>query len=114
VYQYTDYHSSSQGNVQWYSGGVRPIYHFNRHFDLAFEGGVDHVSNHGPNPSGTLYKLTLAPEVSLGNKFMSRPVLRAYVTYAHWTDDFKGSVGGNDYVNNNNGWVWGIQMESWW
>jgi maltoporin len=113
VYQYTDYHTS-QGNVQWYSAGVRPIYHFNKNFDVAFEGGVDHVSNHGPNPSGTLYKFTLAPEVALGNKFMSRPVLRAYVTYAQWTDDFKGSVGGNDYAGGDNGWVWGIQMESWW
>jgi maltoporin len=113
VYQYTDYHTS-QGNVQWISGGVRPIYHFNKNFDIAFEGGVDHVHNQGPDPSGTLYKFTIAPEVTLANKFMSRPVLRAFVTYAQWTDDFKGSVGGNDYMNNNNGWVWGIQMESWW
>lgn len=113
VYQYTDYHNS-QGDVQWISAGVRPIYHFNKYFDLAFEGGVDRVISGGTAPSGTLYKLTLAPEVSLGNKFFSRPVLRAYVTYAGWTQGFKGAVGGNDYVNDTVGLVWGIQMEAWW
>ncbi len=113
VYQYTDYHNS-QGNVQWFSTGVRPVYHFNKNFGLAFESGVDHVADNGPGESGTLYKLTLAPEVSLGNKFFSRPVLRAYVTYANWTDSFKGSVGGNDYMTDTAGWVWGMQMETWW
>jgi maltoporin len=113
VYQYTDYHSS-QGNVQWLSGGVRPIYHFNKNLGLAFEGGVDYVNDNGQGQTGTLYKFTLAPEVSLGNKFFSRPVLRAYVTYANWTDGFKGSVGGNDYMHDNAGWVWGMQMETWW
>jgi maltoporin len=113
VYQYTDYHNA-QGNVQWYSAGVRPIYHFTKNFDVAWESGVDHVSTEGPGQSGTLYKLTLAPEVSLGNKFFSRPVLRAYVTYARWTDSFKGSVGGNDYMSDTAGWVWGMQMETWW
>ncbi len=113
VYQYTDYHDS-QGNVQWLSGGVRPIYHFTQNFDVAWEGGVDHVHDEGSGPSGTLYKLTLAPEVSLGNHFFSRPVLRAYVTYARWTDGFKGSIGGNDYMADTVGWVWGMQMETWW
>lgn len=113
VYQYTDYHDT-QGNVQWYSAGVRPVYHFTRNFDIAWEGGVDHVHDQGPGQSGTLYKLTLAPEVSLGNKFFSRPVLRAYVTYARWTDSFKGAIGGNDFMNDTVGWVWGMQMETWW
>jgi maltoporin len=113
IYQYTDYRNLL-GDVQWLSGGVRPVYHFNDHFDVAFEGGVDHVDDSGSGPSGTLYKLTFAPEVSLGNKFFSRPILRAYVTYAAWTDGFKGSVGGNDYMDATAGWVWGMQMETWW
>jgi maltoporin len=113
IYQYTDYRNML-GDVQWLSGGVRPVYHFNDHFDVAFEGGVDHVDDSGSGPSGTLYKLTFAPEVSLGNKFFSRPILRAYVTYAAWTDGFKGSVGGNDYMDATAGWVWGMQMETWW
>lgn len=113
VYQYTDYHNGL-GRAQWFSGGVRPVYHFNNRFGIAFEGGVDHVIDDGPGRSGTLYKLTLAPEVSLGHLFFSRPVLRAYVTYAGWTDSYRGSVGGNDYRRDTGGWAWGMQMETWW
>ncbi len=113
VYQYTDYHNA-QDTVQWLSAGVRPIYHFNKYFNLAFEGGADHVDDSGADRSGTLYKFTLAPQVSLGNEFLSRPVIRAFVTYATWSDSFKGLVGGNDYANDTSGWTWGIQMESWW
>jgi maltoporin len=113
VYQYTDYHNA-QGTLQWFSAGVRPIYHFNNYFGLAFEAGADHVEDTGIDPSGTLYKFTLSPQVSLGNKFFSRPVIRAFLTYATWTDSFKGQVGGNDYANDTDGWTWGIQMESWW
>jgi maltoporin len=113
VYQYTDYHNS-QGVIQWFSAGVRPVYHFNKYLGLAFEGGADHVQDSGIDRTGTLYKFTLSPQVSLGDKFFSRPVIRAYVTYAAWTDSFKGAIGGNDYMNQTSGWGWGVQMEAWW
>jgi len=113
VYQYTDY-NNQQGGRNWFSAGVRPIYHLNKYFSLAFEGGVDYVNNTGPEPSGSLYKLTLAPQVSLGDSFLSRPVIRAYVTYAGWSQNFQGLVGGNDYASQTSGWAWGVQMESWW
>jgi maltoporin len=113
VYQYTDY-NNSQGRVQWLSAGVRPVYHFNKYFSVAFEGGVDYVDDSGLDQSGTLGKLTLAPQVSLGEKFYSRPVIRAFVTYAAWSDEFRGSIGGNDYADDTSAWTWGAQMESWW
>jgi len=112
VYQITDYGDGD--NVQWFSAGVRPIIHFNKYFSLAFEGGVDWVRDEGASTSDFLYKLTLAPQVSLGGRFMSRPVLRAFITYAHWGDDFVGSVGGNDYRTENDGVTAGVQMEVWW
>ncbi len=113
VYQYTDYHDI-QGIVQWFSAGVRPVYHFDEHFSLAFEGGADYVYDEGHGDTGTLYKFTLAPQVSMGGRFMSRPVIRAFVTYAVWPSSFKGQIGGNDYVNSTSGWTGGIQMECWW
>ena len=36
-------------------------------------------------------------------KFFSRPVLRAFVTYANWSDGFRGLVGGVPYANRTNG-----------
>jgi maltoporin len=113
VYQYTDY-NDFQGDRQWISAGVRPVYSFNKYFSLAFEPGMDHVDDNGIHQSGTLCKFTLAPQVSLGNGFFSRPVIRAYVTYATWTESYKGYVGGNDFANETSGWTWGMQMETWW
>jgi maltoporin len=113
VYQLTDY-GASGGQVQWASAGVRPIFHFNPHVSLAFEGGVDWVKDDDARTSGSLYKLTLAPQISLGGRFMSRPVFRGFVTYAHWSDDFVGRVGGHDYLMENEGLTYGVQMEAWW
>ena len=109
----TDY-GDHGGRVYWASAGVRPVLHFNKYLGLAFEGGVDWVKEDQAGTSGNLYKLTLAPQVSLGGRFMSRPVIRAFVTYAHWSDDFVGQIGGNDYLNENNGLTYGVQMEAWW
>jgi len=113
VYQITDY-GDQGGLVQWVSTGVRPILRFNNYVSLAFEGGVDWVKDHNLGTSDYLWKATLAPQVSLGSRFFSRPVIRAFVTYAHWGDDFKGQVGGNDYLTENEGLSYGVQMEVWW
>lgn len=113
LYQYTDY-GGAYGRQQWFSAGVRPIYHFNKYFGIAFEGGVDWVDDEDLNQQGNLYKLTLSPQVSLGDQFLSRPVIRAYATWAHWSEDFVNKVGGQDFVNKDNGWGFGMQVETWW
>src|SRR4029450_6760117 len=113
VYQLTDY-GDQGGRVHWVSTGVRPILHFNRYISLAAELGVDWVKDEFNHTRAPLYKFTLAPQVSLGGRFMSRPAIRAFITYAHWGDDFVGQVGGNDYQNENQGLSYGVQMEVWW
>jgi maltoporin len=113
VYQLSDY--GDYGNlVQWGSAGVRPILHLNKYISIAVEGGGDWVQDSDAGTSDFLWKLTLAPQVSLGDNFFSRPVLRGFVTYAHWGDDFQGQVGGNDYLHENHGLTYGVQMEAWW
>lgn len=113
VYQISDY-ADHGGVVQWASAGVRPILRLNKYISLAFEGGVDWVKDSDAGTSDYLYKLTLAPQVSLGSRFFSRPAIRAFITYAHWGDDFRGQVGGKDYVDENQGLTYGVQMEAWW
>jgi maltoporin len=113
VYQHTDY-GSSVGGQDWLSAGVRPIWAFNKYFSLAGEAGIDYVGNTINSTSGNLWKLTLAPQVALGNQFFSRPVLRIFVTYAQWSNAFVGQVGGQDYQGLNSGLTWGMQMEAWW
>ena len=113
IYQFSDY-GDEGGQVHWASAGVRPILHFNHYLSLALEGGVDWVKDEDAGTSAPLYKLTLAPQVSLGGRFMSRPVIRAFATYAGWGDDFEGQVGGTDYLTERSGFTYGVQMEAWW
>lgn len=113
VYQLTDY-GDVDALQHWFSAGVRPIWHLNRYLSLAFETGVDWVKDEATGRSDALGKMTLAPQVSLGKHFMSRPVIRAYATYAFWGDEFSGEVGGQDYANQHHGWGFGAQMETWW
>ncbi len=116
LYQYTDYRNEG-GQQHWISAGLRPIYNFNDWFSIALEGGVDWTDWTTPTLGGFrgyLTKVTLAPQVAVGDQFFSRPVIRAYVTYATWSPDFEGRVGGFDYANDTEGWAFGVQMETWW
>jgi len=113
LYQATDY-KQYWGMQHWFSAGVRPQAHFNEYVSLALEPFIDWTDNKSTNISDYLFKMTFAPQVSLGRHFMSRPAIRGFVTYAQWGNGFKGQVGGPDYVNSTQGWTWGAQMESWW
>jgi maltoporin len=42
--------------------------------------------------SGALFKVTLAPQITPQVAALSRPSLRAYVTWARWSDGFVGRV----------------------
>ncbi|HKF46642.1 MAG TPA: carbohydrate porin [Terracidiphilus sp.] len=113
LYQDTDYKQFG-GQIHWFEAGVRPQAHLNNYVSLAVEPFVDWTDNKSTNVSDYLMKMTFAPQISLGPHFMSRPVIRAFVTYAQWGNGFKGSVGGPDYLNSTSGLTWGAQMESWW
>lgn len=98
----------------WVSAGVRPIIHFTKHVSVALDGGVDWVKDDAAASEGTLLKLTACPQVSIGDRWNSRPVVRAFVTGAFWTDSFVGQVGGADYAASRDGLNAGMQMEAWW
>ena len=86
------------GRLTWLSIGARPAYHFSRYFWLELETGFDHTSQ-TDRVSGSLTKVTLAPQITPGVEALSRPSLRAYVTYARWSDDFVGLVAPVRYGN---------------
>ena len=105
---------SSNADQTWVSGGVRPIFHFTRQVNLAIEGGIDWVKDEALASDGFLGKITLAPQISIDDRWNSRPVIRAFVTQAFWSDDFVGRVGGADYATSKRGLSAGMQMEAWW
>jgi len=103
---------------QWVSFGARPEVFFTKYLSLAFEGGVDHTHNPNGSPNarydGWLKKFTIAPQIGAGRKFFSRPVLRAFLTYADWSDGLTGFVGGTPYLRRTSGLTYGVQAETWW
>jgi maltoporin len=113
VYQRTKDGDSHHDWNQWISFGARPEYFFTKHVSLAVEGGFDHTHGRGQY-DGWLRKITIAPQIGAGNKFFSRPVLRAFLTYASWSDGLRGMVGGTPYQNKTNGLTYGVQAEAWW
>jgi maltoporin len=114
VYQRKKDGNPQDGWNQWASFGARPIVFFSKHLSLAFEGGFDHTDSGIGQYDGWLRKFTIAPQIGAGRKFFSRPVLRAFVTYANWSDGFRGLVGGVPYANRTNGLSYGVQTETWW
>jgi maltoporin len=119
------YQRSKDGNPQhdwnqWVSFGARPEIFFTKYLSLAFEAGFDHTGgfvltqNGDASLNGWLRKFTIAPQIGAGRKFFSRPVLRAFLTYANWSDAFRGYVGGVPYLNRTDGLTYGVQAETWW
>ena len=75
--------------------------------------GWDYTKQEGED-SGSLLKITLAPQISPQNSAMSRPALRLFITYAFWSNSFVGQVSPLSYGNQNEGLTVGIQAETWW
>jgi len=115
VYQRTKDSNPLHSWQQWISFGARPEIFFTKYLSLAFEGGVDHThSQVAPLYDGWLRKFTIAPQIGAGRQFFSRPVLRAFLTYANWSDGLRGFVGGLPFQNRTSGLSYGVQAETWW
>ena len=109
---------------EWISFGARPEVFFTTHLSLALEAGFDHTHcvagciSQDSEPigpyDGWLRKVTIAPQIGAGRKFFSRPVLRTFLTYANWSDGFRGLVGGTPYLKRTSGLTYGVQAEHWW
>ena len=75
---------------------------------------MDHVSEFLGNPSGNLYKFTVAPQLKPGRGYFVRPALRAFATYSFWSDSWQGLVAPRTRFFYTDGWSFGMQLESWW
>jgi maltoporin len=113
TFQELDNGAASNNRIRWVSLGARPVYRLGRFFSLATEAGWDY-SLQSDLPSGSVFKLTVAPQITPALKFLSRPSLRAFATWAHWSDSLRGSVAPAAYPNAIQGSAFGVQFESWW
>ena len=96
----------------WISIGARPMWFLDDHWRLVLEAGYDHVD--GATRDGGLLKTTIAAEWAPKRSFWSRPAVRGYLTWATWSDDFRGLIGTPTYSSETDGWSAGMQVEMWW
>jgi len=114
VYETKNSKSYDGTDQEWLSLGMRPMWFVNKNFRVPLEIGYDYVKDNTSDTDGSLFKTTLAAEFALERGFWERPVLRAFITHASWSNEFKGQVGGITYANDTSGWTAGIQAEMWW
>jgi maltoporin len=113
LYQELENGAASNSRIRWVSLGARPVRQLGRFFSLALEAGWDHTTE-GDLPGGSLFKLTLAPQITPALKFFSRPSLRAFATWAKWSETFRGSIAAVTNPDAVRGFAFGVQMEAWW
>lgn len=118
LYHHEDHGTAGNSKVTWVSSGIRPVFYFSKHINLAFEAGIDAIDDRINNRKGTLTKFTTALQISADRGFKSRPVMRFFITLADWSDEFKGLIGNipgsAPYSNDTQGWSIGAQAEVWW
>ena len=113
VWQELDNGAATGNRLRWISVGARPVYRLGPHASLATEAGWDYTRRRD-EPGGSLFKLTVAPQITPTLKFLSRPSLRAFATFAAWSDEFKGQVAPLTHGDDRRGMAFGVQLESWW
>jgi len=113
IYQELDNGAPADSRIRWVSFGARPIYRLGRYTSLAVEAGWDYTRQEN-HEGGSLMKLTVSPRITPTLKFFSRPSLRGFLTWARWSESFRGSVAPRTYWDQLGGFAAGVQLESWW
>jgi maltoporin len=113
VFQELDNGAAANNRIRWVSLGARPVYRLGRFFSLATEAGWDYTRQ-SDLPDGSLFKVTIAPQITPALRFLSRPSLRAFATWAHWSDSLRGTIAPAAYAGAIQGAAFGVQLESWW
>jgi maltoporin len=94
--------------------GARAMYNFTDTQAVLAEVGYNQNKT-GDGPSLKLAKLTVAGQLGLSRGVWSRPVLRAYATYAKWNGPAGAAgIANGVFGDKKNGISYGLQAESWW
>ncbi|MDC6169679.1 maltoporin [Paucibacter sp. XJ19-41] len=95
-----------------FSVGGRASYALSRHFKMVGELGVSQYKPDG-GQTARLTKLTIAPTLSVGSDFFSRPEFRLYATMAKWNKAAGNVTGQAAFDDKTSGNSLGAQVE-WW
>lgn len=95
-----------------FSVGGRTSYAMSRHFKMVGELGFSQYKPDG-GQTARLTKLTIAPTLSVGSDFFSRPEFRLYATTAKWNKAAGNVTGQAAFDDKTSGNSFGAQVE-WW
>jgi maltoporin len=102
-------------SITWLSTGIRPMFYLTPRINIAYETGLDWVDNERIDAEGFVWKNTIALQFQEKPGYFERPVFRIFGTYANWSDDLEGRVATNsEFVNDTDGFIFGVQVEHWW
>jgi maltoporin len=102
-------------SILWLSTGIRPMFYLTNQINIAYETGIDWVDNKRIGAEGYVWKNTVALQFQEKPGYFERPVIRLFGTYANWSDDLEGKVATNsEFVDNTDGFIFGLQVETWW
>ncbi len=97
--------------------GGRLSYAVTNNFKMVGELGYSQKKPDGA-PTQKLTKFTIAPTISTGPTFWSRPGLRLYLTHAKWNAEANAAAGLGGVTgagdNRTSGTSYGVQVEVWW
>lgn len=111
TFEWRDNGNSDEGEV-WWNVGVRPVYFFTDHYQIAFEAGTSIVNRKGEDLR-RLTRFTIAPQVATSRSLWGRPVVRAFVSRSFWSRSNRGDVGAIAYENSTSGGSFGLHIEAW-
>ena len=119
VFQHDDLGTPGQGGkTNWISAGTRVGWAFTEHAKLLGEVGLDQVKKNNGADAQWLAKFTIAPAITAGRGFLSRPELRLFYTYAMWNEAARTATidSGRLYTATDklSGSIFGVQAETWW
>jgi len=89
---------------------LRGVWYFHRVVGLAVEPGASWID--APGSPSSIAKCTTAVQMRVPETIGARPVLRAFATYAHWSEP--SAAVGQQWEDETVGWNFGIQGEVWW
>jgi maltoporin len=110
--------SSASPNSHLVTAGIRPVYWLWGPFAIQGSFGYSYLSNNRVSGAafgdgGSLGVFTICPTIKPRGGFFTRPELRAFATFAVWSDSLKGAIGTPAYADKNYGFIFGVQAETW-
>ena len=114
IYEETEKGTTANSKLKWSSLGIRPMYWFTDHVAISFQAGISNVVDESDGfGSRNLVRYTVAPQISMGKGFYSRPVLRAFYSHTNWNERNKISAAGTSFANMTDMDSFGFQTEVW-